>query len=84
MKPYLPIDWILVLNYVFFSRSQEAECEKARMDTKYAADTKIANSRRQFEMQKANFDMEVNARVSRFYGSSNFLIYFYLREKFQG
>lgn len=33
------------------------------MDTKYAADTKIANSRRQYEMQKANFDMEVNARV---------------------
>lgn len=33
------------------------------MDTKYAADTKIANSRRQFEMQKANFDMEVNAKV---------------------
>ena len=42
---------------------QEAECEKARMDTKYAADTKIANSKRQFEMQKANFDMEVNAKV---------------------
>jgi len=42
---------------------QEAECEKARMDTKYAADTKIANSRRQYEMQKANFDMEVNAKV---------------------
>jgi len=34
------------------------------MDTKYAADTKIANSRRQYEMQKANFDMEVNAKVS--------------------
>jgi len=33
------------------------------MDTKYSADTKIANSRRQFEMQKANFDMEVNAKV---------------------
>jgi flotillin len=41
---------------------REAECEKAKMDTKYAADTKIANSRRQFEMQKANFDMEVNAK----------------------
>lgn len=41
---------------------REAECEKARMDTKYAADTKIANSRRQYEMQKANFDMEVNAK----------------------
>jgi flotillin len=41
---------------------REAECEKARLDTKYSADTKIANSKRQFEMQKANFDMEVNAR----------------------
>jgi len=36
------------------------------MDTKYAADTKIANSRRQFEMQKANFDMEVNAKVRKY------------------
>jgi len=41
---------------------REAECEKARMDTKYSADTKIAKSKRQYEMQKANFDMEVNAR----------------------
>lgn len=41
---------------------REAECEKARMDSRYEADTKIADSRRQFEMQKANFDMEVNAR----------------------
>lgn len=41
---------------------REAECEKARMDARYEADTKIADSKRQFEMQKANFDMEVNAR----------------------
>ncbi|ELU07072.1 hypothetical protein CAPTEDRAFT_182829 [Capitella teleta] len=41
---------------------REAECEKARMDSRYAADTKIADSKRMFEMQKANFDMEVNAR----------------------
>lgn len=41
---------------------REAECEKAKMDVKYVADTKIANSRRQFEMQKGNFDVEVNAR----------------------
>ena len=32
------------------------------MDARYAADTKIADSKRAFEMQKANFDMEVNAR----------------------
>ena len=43
---------------------QEAECEKARMDSRYEADTKIADSKRMYEMQKANFDMEVNARVS--------------------
>jgi flotillin len=35
-----------------------------RLDAKYMADTKIADSKRQFEMQKAAFDMEVNARVS--------------------
>jgi len=43
------------------------------MDTKYAADTKIANSRRQFEMQKANFDMEVNAKVRKWIRSWFFL-----------
>ena len=42
---------------------QEAECEKMRLDTKYSADAKIADSSREFQMQKANFDMEVNARV---------------------
>ena len=42
---------------------QEAECEKLRMDAKYEADTKIADSARLYQMQKANFDMEVNARV---------------------
>ncbi|XP_052800590.1 flotillin-2-like [Mya arenaria] len=41
---------------------REAECEKLRMDAKYAADTKVADSKRQYEMQKAAFDMEVNAR----------------------
>lgn len=41
---------------------REAECEKLRMDAKYAADTKVADSKRMYEMQKAAFDMEVNAR----------------------
>merc|ERR1719483_1917162 len=41
---------------------KEAECEKLRLDTKYSADAKIANASREFQMQKANFDMEVNAR----------------------
>ena len=34
------------------------------MDAKYDADTKIADASRQFQMQKANYDMEVNASVS--------------------
>ena len=42
---------------------QEAECEKVRMDSKYAADAKIADATRMFQMQKASFDMEVNAKV---------------------
>ncbi|KAK2160897.1 hypothetical protein LSH36_125g03000 [Paralvinella palmiformis] len=41
---------------------KEAECEKARMDARYEADTKIANSKRQYEMQKACFDVEVNTQ----------------------
>lgn len=39
---------------------REAECEKARLDVRYEADTNIANSKRGFEMQKAAFDMETN------------------------
>jgi flotillin len=41
---------------------REAECEKSRMDAKFEADTKIADSARMYQMQKANFDIEVNAR----------------------
>ena len=33
------------------------------MDTKYDADTKIADSSRQFEMLKAGFEAEVNTKV---------------------
>ena len=50
---------IITWNYFF----QEAECEKIRMDAKFEADTKIADSSRAYLMQKANFDMEVNAKV---------------------
>ena len=32
------------------------------MDARYTADTKIANSNREFQMQKADFDQEVNAK----------------------
>merc|ERR1712142_263625 len=41
---------------------REAECEKVRMDSKYAADAKVADATRMFQMQKASFDMEVNAK----------------------
>lgn len=42
---------------------QEAECEKVMMDTKFDADTKIADSARMFEMSKAGFQAEVNTKV---------------------
>merc|ERR1712048_900996 len=39
---------------------REAEAEKTHMDSKYEADTKIANSEREYKLQKASFDQEVN------------------------
>lgn len=42
---------------------QEAECEKLRMDSKYRADARVADSAREFQMQKAHFDSEVNSKV---------------------
>merc|ERR1719259_1316218 len=39
---------------------REAECEKDHMDSKFMADTKIANSEREYKLQKASFDQEVN------------------------
>ncbi|XP_074640229.1 flotillin-2-like [Tubulanus polymorphus] len=41
---------------------REAECEKAKMDVKYSADTKIADSVKDYQMKKSEFDMEVNAK----------------------
>ncbi|XP_050408143.1 flotillin-2 [Patella vulgata] len=41
---------------------REAECEKSRMDTKYEADTRVADATRAFQMQKASFDIEVNTK----------------------
>ena len=34
------------------------------MDTKYDADTKIADSSRKFEMHQAGYEVEVNTKVS--------------------
>lgn len=47
---------------VFLYFNQEAECEKEKMDVAYQAQTNIADSSREFQMQKAAFDQEVNAR----------------------
>lgn len=41
---------------------REAECDKTKMDTKFSADAKIADASRNYKMQKADFDQEVNAR----------------------
>ena len=37
------------------------------MDAKYDADTKIADAAREYQMQKANYDMEVNGAVRALY-----------------
>lgn len=41
---------------------KEAECERERKDKRYKADTSIADSAREYQMQKAAFDQEVNAK----------------------
>lgn len=42
---------------------QEAECKKEMMDVKFLADTKMADSKRELEMQRAAFNQEVNTKV---------------------
>ena len=44
------------------SINQEAECEKEKMDVAYQAQTNIADSSREYQLQKASFDQEVNAK----------------------
>ncbi|CAI9620444.1 unnamed protein product, partial [Staurois parvus] len=41
---------------------REAMCKKEMLDVKYLADTKIADSKREFELQKAAFSQEVNTK----------------------
>ncbi|XP_010181499.1 PREDICTED: flotillin-2 isoform X2 [Mesitornis unicolor] len=43
---------------------REAECKKEMLDVKFIADTKIADSRRAFELQKAAFSEEVNIKTA--------------------
>merc|ERR1719354_1455805 len=41
---------------------KEAECERGHADKRYLADTAIADASREYQMKKADFDQEVNAR----------------------
>ena len=45
------------------TNAQEANCDRARMEEKYRADTAVANSQREFDMRKAGFQEEVNQKV---------------------
>ena len=54
------------LSHEYYSLSlsrQEAECKKEMMDVKFLADTKMADSKRELELQKAAFNQEVNTKV---------------------
>lgn len=63
----IQINWftsILSAHSCFISSPlQEAECKKEMMDVKFQADTKMADSKRELEMQKAAFNQEVNTKV---------------------
>lgn len=54
-------------NLQFVTIQQEAECEKSAMDIKYNTDTKIEDNARLYQLQKANFDQEVNTAVRQFF-----------------
>jgi len=54
---------------------QEAECEKTMMDTKYEADSRVADSNRGYQMMQAQFDQEVNAKVSDALLSNSIVLY---------
>uniref|UniRef100_A0A8C1IXM9 Flotillin n=1 Tax=Cyprinus carpio TaxID=7962 RepID=A0A8C1IXM9_CYPCA len=41
---------------------READCKKEMMDVKFQADTRMADSKRELEMQKAAFNQEVNTK----------------------
>ena len=50
-------------HYAFFLHRQEAIAEEQRMKARYTNDTDIAKSERDFSVKKAEYDMEVNAKV---------------------
>ncbi|XP_069802172.1 flotillin-2 isoform X2 [Dendropsophus ebraccatus] len=41
---------------------REAKCKKEMLDVKYLSDTKMADSKREYELQKAAFSQEVNTK----------------------
>ncbi|XP_038140806.1 flotillin-2-like [Cyprinodon tularosa] len=41
---------------------REAECKREMMDVKFLADTKMADSKRELELQKAMFNQEINTK----------------------
>uniref|UniRef100_A0A7M4FBD1 Flotillin n=1 Tax=Crocodylus porosus TaxID=8502 RepID=A0A7M4FBD1_CROPO len=43
---------------------REAECKKEMLDVKFMSDTKVADSKRAFELQKAAFSQEVNIKTA--------------------
>lgn len=46
------------------SQIKEAIAEEERMASKYGNDTEIAKAQRDFELKKATYDMEVQAKAS--------------------
>lgn len=66
---HYPLDvWHSLASVVSHLSDQEAECKKEMMDVKFLADTKMADSKRELELQKAAFNQEVNTKVG-----SNFI-----------
>lgn len=61
-----------LFSHISYSLVQEAECKKEMMDVKFQADTRMADSKRELEMQKAAFNQEVNTKVELRYSSGNF------------
>ena len=45
-----------------FFKHKEAECTKEMMDVKFSTQAKIADASREYQMNKAAFDQEVNTK----------------------
>ncbi|MEQ2178343.1 hypothetical protein GOODEAATRI_013032, partial [Goodea atripinnis] len=52
----------LIKSAILYPAFQEAECKKEMMDVKFLADTKMADSKRELELQKAAFNQEINTK----------------------